>query len=988
MILKLSIVVIISFFIDCNSMSGFLIGAKEEFATSRLEVQNNSAKVKNLLSEGNELYHKNKIQESIEVYKKANSIKQTEDGYYLLGLSYIKQDELTKADEVLNLGLSLNPLNEKILSTQALVKTSLGENENALTIYEKLRKNYPKNDQYTFKYSLELKSLKKWDESYAEFKKIKEENFTNKSQIYLHLGDVCFERKEYSIADEYFAKAKLADSKIDIIELKKKIKLTQSLEKGDEFFRIKNYPKAIQNYLNVLEINSQSVPILTKLGNTYFLNGDLDRAKEYLQKSQELENNNLDVYLTLSSIYSQKGNLENALLVLRKGITHFPNDSDLFYQMGLIYKKMGNTELALVTFIESKYKNPEHLLNRNSLAQTLLEEKLFLEARREFEEINEINPKDEKIRKTLVNLNQLKSEKKEPFNKKSSNKISEKNSEKLVDTRILNEFDSYWESGKKEQCLLFLKREWIQAAKIENIISLETIAGLYVKLENLKFAIDGFQYILEKKPNSYVSHYQLGLLYLPKDRKLALNNFDKAIVLKRDDPSYYIARGITNYKLGKRERARDDFYYALSLQPNLEIASYNLGMILYNDHSYKEAEEVFLDLSIKYPNFVDPYYHLSYIYFEQKKLDLAEKYIKSSLKLERSPTAIFAYIKILEEIQKTNPKSESISLIQSLKKEIVENYPNSSYGSKMTESVLKYSDNRVVIQNYPLSDVLVSSPIYVNGTIVLNYGSSIVRINADNKVLLWRAESDIPYHSIQIGSRIYGISKNNIDQIDLETGKSLWRIKIDSDLIGKIELGEFIFVSGIRSGQEILYSYSIEGELQNKLKLESGDKWTVTKTGKIFLFRDTTDGMTWKILNSELKQETDSFTLIGENKGKIVFLGNTSNCYIQRDDRVYRFEANGKFYRSPKLDLKKSIMYVEKDSLYLKTGNTNYKFNKDLSSFLPLEENDTLKSKDLFFFQEGILTKKDESGKILWSENILDRSGKSKIAVFSVYYRE
>ena len=73
--------------------------------------------------------------------------------------------------------------------------------------------------------------------------------------------------------------------------------------------------------------------------------------------------------------------------------------------------------------------------------------------------------------------------------------------------------------------------------------------------------------------------------------------------------SAYIARGITYYKLGNRERARDDFHYALSIESNLEVTSYNLGMILYNDNLHKDAESIFLELTQKYPNFSDPYYH-------------------------------------------------------------------------------------------------------------------------------------------------------------------------------------------------------------------------------------------------------------------------------------------------------------------------------------------------------------------------------------------
>ena len=106
---------------------------------------------------------------------------------------------------------------------------------------------------------------------------------------------------------------------------------------------------------------------------------------------------------------------------MQDAIKIYPEDSDLYYNLGLIYKKIGNTKLALVSFIDSKYKNPNHLLTRNTLTQTFLDEKFMLEARNELEDLNEINPKDEKVRKTIISLNRLGENKKVSKTKRTNN---------------------------------------------------------------------------------------------------------------------------------------------------------------------------------------------------------------------------------------------------------------------------------------------------------------------------------------------------------------------------------------------------------------------------------------------------------------------------------------------------------------------------------------------------------------------------------------
>ena len=86
-------------------------------------------------------------------------------------------------------------------------------------------------------------------------------------------------------------------------------------------------------------------------------------------------------------------------------------------------------------------------------------------------------------------------------------------------------------------------------------------------------------------------------------------------------------------------------------------------------------------------------------------------------------------------------------------------YPNSSYSKNLSESVFQQKDNRVVVQSYPLQDTIMTPPIFINQSLIVNYGTSIARLRSDSKSILWRVETPLPYHTLKKG--------DEIDQTDL-----------------------------------------------------------------------------------------------------------------------------------------------------------------------------------------------------------------------------
>ncbi|HMV43252.1 MAG TPA: tetratricopeptide repeat protein [Leptospiraceae bacterium] len=1085
----------------------FCISIEESPSTKAVEItekEKKEIKARNLFHEGNDLYKASSFKEAIQKLEEANSILPTEDNFYLLGLCYLKLDDYKNSKESFQQALEINPKNERVLLAESLLETGQGKEEDSLEILTRLTEFYPEKDIYRFKRAVSLKSLKRYKESLDEFKKINEKEFSQKSQLFTHLGELYLLLKDNSLSEKYFSKAKALNPDLkDIDASKNKLRYDDLIEKGNLYYYKKNYKEAAHYFEEAVFI-SASASLYFKLGTCYSEWKNFKKGEEYFKKSLSLEKAK-STFVHLANLYLKENLIFESVNILQSATLNYPEDSELFFKLGSAYKKLANPKLAIISFIRAKDLDPNSILTRKNLAFTYLEESQLVEASREFKDLQALSPNEsefkdilnildvtdgkedvlEKIKKwknkrTLSqgrNLEDLKqfdkaekyylsklsdsilrdaakyrlsllysiiseeelsrnrftkaeiffnkakeydsksiqikkiesilrdSKKREIANKSyakaeklsnskendlaiaeySSSFFKEKSIEKL--NKIIN---LYLLQNQKEACLSFLKKA--ERESEDNTDLLEQIAFYYLKLNQITTGIGLYKKILEKNPESYRSYYQLGLNSLEKDRRLSLSYFEKAIAIERHDSNLYIARGINYYKLGNRERAGEDFRYALSLESDLEIASYNLGILLYNDNLIQDAELIFLDLTKKYPNFQEPFYHLSYIYFERKDFSKAEKYILKSLSIDRNAASLYAYIQILKELQNEKDKTKITKSIQSLKKELIDNFPQSSYAKNLSTETIGDRSEKVSIQSYPLEDMIQSQPIYINQSLIVNYGTYITRIHSEKKSILWRIETPSSYRILKANTRLYGLSKSSLDQFDLETGKLLWSIPMRKNAIIRFQISDTILYSEKIAGVETLYSYSMDGEFLSSISIPPKSKWELTITGKLYIFHNNSDGMSWEIYDSKLQPLTESFTLLSA-EAEIRIIGTIDDsCYLLRENTIYRFNAKGEFLNSGKLD-EKATLYIYKKYIYMKTQKNLYIVSNNLDQFKKMEGVEVNQSEfpidnNTYLSSDGIIKVRDQSGKILWSENLSKRADKTKSSAYSVYIAE
>ncbi len=155
------------------------------------------------------------------------------------------------------------------------------------------------------------------------------------------------------------------------------------------------------------------------------------------------------------------------------------------------------------------------------------------------------------------------------------------------------------------------------------------------KVQTLQEAVKAFQEAAESDPTQPAVFANLGDAWSETARakrgdeqqaafKSAFEAYEKAIVLKADDPTYHLNYGSTLATAGQMDKANEELNKAAQLDPkSAPMAFFNLGVILVNSGKMKEAV-VPLQKSVEAdPTYADSWYWLGMALSGDAKVDVA-----------------------------------------------------------------------------------------------------------------------------------------------------------------------------------------------------------------------------------------------------------------------------------------------------------------------------------------------------------------------------
>jgi len=358
------------------------------------------------------------------------------------------------------------------------------------------------------------------------------------------------------------------------------------------------------------------------LGCEYFVNGDIEKALDSLNRSIDINPLYWKAYFNTGAVYQMMGDNTMAIRNYKKAIVLKGSDPEPYINLGIIYRHYGQPELAVEYFREA--------INRDIHAV-----------------------------KAYTNLGNFYFETKEYDMAFQVYNMGLKNNPDNVDI-LYNMANSYKEMGEKHTAIAYYRR----------VISLDKrYSGAYnnlaLILDDREEAVKLCQKAIKIHPQSSKTYNNMGNLYLMQgQRDKAIEHFNAALKLDPESPEILNNMGRA---LGNDMSAAEYYHRAIDLKPDFYIACVNLANLYYNNGRSEEAVVIlkkaiqidpeepaaynslgnvylvegnnregirFFKKAVKAdPKYAIGYSNLAVAYFQEKDFDLAVTYCRKAIDL-------------------------------------------------------------------------------------------------------------------------------------------------------------------------------------------------------------------------------------------------------------------------------------------------------------------------------------------------------------------
>jgi superkiller protein 3 len=215
-------------------------------------------------------------------------------------------------------------------------------------------------------------------------------------------------------------------------------------------------------------------------------------------------------------------------------------------------------------------------------------------------------------------------------------------------------------------------------ADLEQVAATHPSAGVYDALGayfaghgQLDCAITVFESAVRLAPNSWESHYDLGIALLTaNDPKRAAHELQTASTLKPDTPKILLPLGVSLNQLNRHDAAMDAFHAVLRQDPHSvqaldgltkaliaekrynaaiaelknappdEVLQLNLAIAYSKNGNIDEAIQILSSIVKEHPDYAQAHNNLGIVYTQQKRFTEAVKEFKTALQLDPTDDAV------------------------------------------------------------------------------------------------------------------------------------------------------------------------------------------------------------------------------------------------------------------------------------------------------------------------------------------------------------
>ncbi|MBE9201537.1 MULTISPECIES: serine/threonine-protein kinase [unclassified Nodularia (in: cyanobacteria)] len=317
------------------------------------------------------------------------------------------------------------------------------------------------------------------------------------------------------------------------------VNFQQLYQEGLKKYQAGNYEAAIEDFTQVIALDSENALAYNKRGNAYYQLGDYQQAKIDTSKAIELNPQNAGAYYDRGFAFYELGKYKEAISDYTKAIELNPRNAYAYHGRGLALVQMQENKEASEDFSTAIRLQPDYIeayLQRGILRRRL---KIYHTAIQDFDAIININAADARpyYQKGLIHAS----------NNQNYAAIREY-------TEAINRNANY--------TLAYLQRGDIKSE-------------LGYRLE----AAEDYNTVLKLNPQWGAGYNHRGIhRFSFGDYKGAIEDHSQAISLNSQDAAAYNNRGNANSQLWHLKAANEDYTQAIAINPKYALAYYNRGV--------------------------------------------------------------------------------------------------------------------------------------------------------------------------------------------------------------------------------------------------------------------------------------------------------------------------------------------------------------------------------------------------------------------------
>ena len=147
--------------------------------------------------------------------------------------------------------------------------------------------------------------------------------------------------------------------------------------RGNVFFRLKMYDKAIADYTQAIEKNPECAEAYNNRGIAYRKTGEYDKAIADYTQTLEKNPEYIEAYINRGIVYRKTGEYDKAIADYTQALEKNPEYAEAYNNRGYAYDETGEYDKAIADYTQAIEKNPEYAEAYNNRGYAYAEKKEY-----------------------------------------------------------------------------------------------------------------------------------------------------------------------------------------------------------------------------------------------------------------------------------------------------------------------------------------------------------------------------------------------------------------------------------------------------------------------------------------------------------------------------------------------------------------------------------------------------------------------------------